>query len=286
MPPEAGVPAEVLTRSAPAPDLVIRYGNESDHVADLRLPQRRPGLSQHAPLVIFLHGGFWRAAYDRTHTGPATSALAKAGYAVCVPEFRRVGQPGGGWTGTFDDVAAAVDRLPDLIRQVAGPGVIAGGSAVLAGHSAGGHLALWAASRHRLPAESGWRTGSRSRGVLALAAVSDLADCHRRGLGDNAATALLGGGPDVYPGRYRAADPAGLLPLECPVRLVHGDRDDRVPCDMSRDYATRAQATGDDTTLTELPAFGHFDVIDPQSPAWPQVLAALVSLAVPDGGHA
>jgi len=108
--------------------------------------------------VVFLHGGFWRSTHDRAHTGPMGTALAAAGYAVCVPEFRRTGQPGGGWPGTFDDVATAVDRVPALVREAAGTGVIADGPVLLAGHSAGGHLALWAASRHLLDASSPWHT--------------------------------------------------------------------------------------------------------------------------------
>ena len=136
-------PDDVLTRPAPPPDLVIRYGTGAEHVADVRLPKRRTGAAvRPAPLVLFLHGGFWRVAYDRSHTGPMAAALAAAGYAVCVPEFRRTGQPGGGWPGTFDDVAAAVDRSPALVREAAAPGVIADGPALLSGHSAGGHLAL------------------------------------------------------------------------------------------------------------------------------------------------
>src|SRR5215472_4779160 len=110
--------SNILTRPARPPDQVLKYGPRHDQLADLRLPDRsekaekfssdRPG----RPLVIFLHGGFWRAAYDRAHTGPLAEALAAEGFAVCAPEFRRTGGPGGGWPGTFDDVAAAVDALP------------------------------------------------------------------------------------------------------------------------------------------------------------------------------
>ena len=219
-------PDDVLTRPAPPPDHVVRYGTGPEHVADVRLPGAP---SRPAPLVIFLHGGFWRAAYDRSHTGPMATALAAAGYAVCVPEFRRTGQPDGGWPGTFDDVAAAVDRFARTGQGAAGPGVIADEPALLAGHSAGGHLALWAAGRHLLGPDSGWRTDTRARGVVVLAGVSGLADCYDQGLGDGAAAALMGGGPARFPQRYRAADPAGLLPLGCPVRLVHGSLDDVVP---------------------------------------------------------
>jgi acetyl esterase/lipase len=271
--------SDVLSRPAPPPDLVLTYGPGPEHVADVRLPPRAVGLPP-AQLVIFLHGGFWRAAYDRTHTGPLATALAAEGFAVCVPEFRRTGQRGGGWPGTFDDVATAVDVLPALVREAAGRDMISDRPALLGGHSAGGHLALWAASRHRLPPEASWRTPpGQARGVVALAAVSDLAACHALGLGQGAARALLGGGPGRHPGRYRLADPMQLLPVGCRVRLVHGSADDRVPCGMSRDYLAQARAAGDDAALDELPGAGHFDVIDPLSPWWPRVQAAFAGLA-------
>jgi acetyl esterase/lipase len=233
-------------------------------------------------LVLFLHGGFWRAAYDRTHTGPLASALASAGFAVCVPEFRRTGQRGGGWPGTFDDVASAVDTLPALVREAAGAHRISVGPVLLGGHSAGGHLALWAASRHRLPPDASWHLPEgQVRGVVALAAVSDMAACHALRLGQGAARALLGGGPGRHPDRYRLADPMQLLPVGCPVRLVHGSADDRVPCGMSRDYLAQAHAAGDDAELDELPGAGHFEVIDPLSAWWTRVQTAFTALASP-----
>ena len=273
-------PDDVLTRAAPPPDLLVRYGSGPEDVADVRLPRGRPGgTAPPAPLVIFLHGGFWRVKYDRAHTGPLATALAAAGYALCVPEFRRTGQPGGGWPGTFDDVAAAVDRSPALVREATGPGVIADGPPLLAGHSAGGHLALWAAGRHRLRPDSGWRSTLRVGGVVVLAGVSGLADCYDQGLGDGAAAALMGGGPGEFPQRYRHADPAVMLPLGCPVRLVHGSLDDVVPTAMSRDYAAIGRAAGDDTTVTEVPGASHVDLIDPLSPAWREVMAAFTALS-------
>jgi pimeloyl-ACP methyl ester carboxylesterase len=300
------VTSDVLSRPAPPPDLVIRYGDLPEHVADVRLPPppaggapavRSPGSAapavrspggaagagpRPAPLVVFLHGGFWRVAFDRAHTGPLASALAAAGFAVCVPEFRRTGQRGGGWPGTFWDVATAVDMLPALVREAAGAQLVSDEPALLAGHSAGGHLALWAASRHLLPAGLGWPVPSgQVRGVVALAAVSDMLACHALRLGQGAARALLGGGPGRHPDRYRLADPTQLLPAGCPVRLVHGSADDRVPCGMSRAYAARARAAGDDTELDELTGAGHFDVIDPLSPWWPRVAAAFTGLAPP-----
>ena len=280
-------PAEILTRPALPPDGTIRYGPGPDNIADVRLPSgggpRGASAGSGQPLVVVLHGGFWRAAFDRKHVGPMAAALAAEGYLVCVPEFRRVGQAGGGWPGTFDDVAAAVDRLPLLVAAIA-LGACDPGRLLLLGHSAGAHLALWAAGRHLLPRDVPWRAdaGSRPRiaGVAALAPVSDLVACHRQRLGGGAAADLLGGGPEQHPQRYAVADPARLIPLGVSVRIVHGITDDRVPCEMSRSYAARAHSAGDDAFLEELPGCGHFEVIDPRSAAWPTVLAAIHALAV------
>ena len=149
-------PSDILTRAARPPDQVLRYGPRHEQFADLRLPvwsdetESSPGSAAEWrpewPVVIFLHGGFWRAAYDRTHAGPLAEALAAAGFAVCTPEYRRTGQPGGGWPGTFDDVAAAVDALPGLVAAAAG-GRADLGRVVLAGHSAGGLVVLEAARK-------------------------------------------------------------------------------------------------------------------------------------------
>ena len=298
-------PREVLTRPAPPPDHLLRYGPGPDQVADLRLP---PSLGMDAAgrapvLILLLHGGFWRAAYDRTHLGPLASALAAESFAVCTPEFRRTGQPGGGWPGTFDDVALAVDRLPGLVSAVL-PEDTAVGGVVLAGHSAGGHLALWSAGRHRLGPDSPWHLdpgafgasgafgaggsfgangglGAGVAGVVGLAPISDLAACYRAGLDHDAAGDLLGGGPAEQPARYAATDPAQLIPLGVPVRIVHGTADDRVPFTMSQSFAAQDRAAGDRVQLDVLAGGGHFDVIDPLSAAWPMVLAAFRTVAVP-----
>jgi acetyl esterase/lipase len=272
-------PADLLARTSSGPDLELRYGPGPDQVADLRLPAAHQQPAGGAPLVIFLHGGFWRAAYDRRHTGPLAAALASAGFAVCTPEYRRTGQPAGGWPGTFDDVAAAVDVLPEAAVQ-AGGAAIDGSCVVLAGHSAGGQLALWAASRARLPAGSAWFAAQqRAHAVVSLAGVCDLAECFRLDLGDGAAVELLGGSPAQFPERYAATDPMALLPAGVPVRLVHGVADDRVPSQLSRSYAQRARAAGDDASCDLVAGCGHFELIDPSSAAWPSVLAAFRSAA-------
>ncbi|MDR2983503.1 MAG: alpha/beta hydrolase, partial [Nocardiopsaceae bacterium] len=154
---------DVLSRAARPPDLVLRYGDDPDQVADVHIPPVVAEVAEdtgaRALFTIFLHGGFWRAEYGREHIRPLAEALANAGIVVCAPEYRRTGQPGGGWPGTFDDVAAAVDRLPGLVAEATGGRVTSNPSGVvLAGHSAGGHLALWAASRHHLAPGSRWHT--------------------------------------------------------------------------------------------------------------------------------
>src|SRR5215831_5769816 len=266
-------PADVLTRPGRPPDLVLHYGDEPDHVADLHLPPAdspdADGSGGQVLLTLFLHGGFWRAEYGREHTRPLAGALAEAGFAVCAPEYRRTGQPGGGWPGTFDDVAAAADRLPTLVAEATGGLVVADRAQVLlAGHSAGGHLALWAASRHQLPPESRWRADeTRWRGVVALAAVSDLVGSHRKQLGNGAAAELMGGGPILFGDEdpNQEADPSQLLPAAAPVWLVHGMADDRVPYLMTLDYARWARAMGvraADATCVLLPGAGHFAPID------------------------
>lgn len=276
---------DVLTRAARKPDLVLRYGDDAYQVADVHLPPSTlanpGGTSRQAPFALFLHGGFWRAEYGREHTAPLAEALAAAGIVVCAPEYRRTGQEGGGWPGTFDDVAMAVDRLPAVVAEATG-GLVDPERVVLAGHSAGGHLALWAAGRHLLPAGSSWAgagpgEGSAVCGVVALAPVTDLLACHRWELGGQAAEELMGGGPEQFHDRYLEADPIQLVPAGVPVRLVHGMADDRVPWLMSMDYARATEAAGagaSAATCVLLPGAGHFDVIDPLSEVWDEVVDA------------
>jgi acetyl esterase/lipase len=259
--------ADVLSRPARPPDLTLTYGRP-DLLADLFLPPAGHGPAA-APLIVFVHGGFWRSAYDRKHAGPLAEALAAAGFAVCVPEYRRVGQDGGGWPGTFDDIRAAAERLPGLAAGAVA-GRIGDASPVLAGHSAGGHLALWVAGQ---PAAAGVMA------VVSLAGVCDLAACYRDGLGQGAAAALMGGGPDQFPERYQHADPRAALPVAAGVVLIHGQRDDRVPWRQSADYAAAASAAGAEPRCVLLPEADHFDLIDPLSAAWPAVLAGFRTAA-------
>lgn len=278
---------EVLTRPAAAPDHTAAYGTDADQIVDLWAPRRGgggvggggDGVSAAAPLVVMIHGGFWRAAYDRVHARPMANALADAGYAVAVPEYRRVGSSGGGgWPGTFDDIAAALDAVGGLAARVgADPR-----RTVWIGHSAGGHLALWAAARHRLPAGSPWHLPAPgAAGVVSLAGCTSLWLGAEWGEGGGAVPNLLGGTPDQVPDRYAAADPAALLPLGIPVTLLHGTADEQVRVEMSRQYAKAAGDAGDVVTYVELPGTDHYELIDPLSAAWPRVLEA-VAAAMPE----
>jgi pimeloyl-ACP methyl ester carboxylesterase len=132
-----------------------------------------------------------------------------------------------------------------------------------------------------IPPSSPWHAAQpRVAGVVALAAVCDLIASYSLGLGRGAVVPLLGGSPDEHPERYRIADPARLLPLSCPVRLVHGTADDEVPYSLSAGFLARGRAAGDDVSLTELPGAGHYDVIDPLSRVWPQVVTAFTTLVL------
>jgi len=255
----------VLSRSAPGPDGTVAYGDHRDQVIDVHLLRGDEGP---APVVIFLHGGFWRPGYDRVHARPLAQGLVEAGHLVLLPEYRRAG-----WPVLFDDVAAGVDRALTLVPEYGGDPA----RVVLMGHSAGGHLVLWSAARHRLPADSPWHRPSPDVRVVALAACSDLELCAEWALDVDAAATLMGGGPGKVPERYALADPAALLPLGTPVTLVHGTADDRVPVQMSREYAARAIGSADPIALVELPGVDHFALIDPLSTAWPAVLGAVTT---------
>ncbi|MEV1107247.1 alpha/beta fold hydrolase [Micromonospora sp. NPDC049751] len=257
-------PRAVLTRPAPAPDRTVAYGDHPDQVADLRRPA---GSGPARPLVVVVHGGFWRAEYDRRHTGPLAAALAADGYPVAQLEYRRTGQPGGGWPGTLTDALAGIAALPALVAPAL-PGRVSGAPPILIGHSAGGHLALYAAAT--APSTVG--------GVLALAPVADLAEAYRLDLDSGAVAALLGGGPGDAPDRYAAADPRSLVPMPTRTVVMHGSLDEQVPVSMSRDFVVAARTVGSDISLVELPECEHFGLIDPESSAWPRVLDALQSL--------
>jgi acetyl esterase/lipase len=233
----------ILTRSAPPPDAVLTYGPGPDDVADLRSGGVTAG---GRPVVVLVHGGFWRPDFDRMHLQPMAAGLAAAGWSTLLPEYRRrPGRP----DETVADVQAAV-RTAHALPEAADCGV------VLVGHSAGGHLVLQAAAA----------LGNQVTGVVALAPVADLVLAQDLALDCDAVRAFLGGDARDRPD----LDPARLPAPPARIAVVHGRDDGIVPPAVSESYC-RHQPTAE---LIEVDG-GHYALIDPRSAAWPAVLGAL-----------
>jgi acetyl esterase/lipase len=235
----------------------IAYGRDPLQFGELYAPE---GKGPHA-VAIVIHGGYWRARYDLRHIGHFCAALAKSGIAAWSLEYRRLGNAGGGFPGTLDDVRAGAAHLEEI--------AIAKGldmkRVTATGHSAGGQLVLWLAKQKAAPL----------RGVVPLAPVADLKRAYELRLSDNVVAEFLGGSPEAVPDRYRAASPIEMVPMGVAQRVIHGDRDDTVPIEISRAYVAAAQKRGDDCTLTVPEGAGHFELIDPRAAAWKQVRGAI-----------
>lgn len=304
------------------PDATAAYGDHPDQVIDFYGPRGTEPSSPGAPLVVVLHGGAWRAPYDRRHVTPFADFLARRGFAVANVEYRRGGPapagggaesagggaapagggaasaeggaaPAGGgaasagggagpvagrWPDTFDDIAAALDALPELARGALPQGDLR--RTVLTGHSAGGHLALWAAARHVLPADSPWRTDRPAalRGVVALAPIADFEVARKLAVCGDAVLQLLGG-QDEFTARRPYADPALLLPTGIATTLVQGRADVDVPQAVAEAYAEAAAKAGEVVGLTLLEDVGHFPLIDPSADACAVVAEEIAQLA-------
>ncbi|MGW6583044.1 alpha/beta hydrolase [Streptomyces globisporus] len=281
---DAAESASAFAHPAVAPDATAAYGDHPDQVVDFYAP--RDGRTA-APLVVLLHGGAWRAPYDRAHVSPLADFLARRGFAVANVEYRRGGEgqraPGadpvaGRWPETFDDVAAALDAMPVLAaRALPGADVR---RIVVTGHSAGGHLALWAAARHVLPEGSSWRLPAPPplRGVVALAPIADFAAAVRLGVCGGAVTQLLGGEAGDED-RAAHADPGVLLPTGIATAIVQGVDDIVVPQAVSEAYVDAAALAGETVGLTLLGGVGHFPLIDPAADACAVVAEEITQLA-------
>jgi acetyl esterase/lipase len=247
--------AEVLfDLPPPAADARLAYGPEPKQFGDLRLP----GVDRRWPLAVVVHGGAWKATYNLIHTGHLCIALGKAGIATWNVEYRSCGDVDGPWPGAGVDVAAAVTFVDELVeRYPLDPERV-----VLVGHSAGGHLALWAAKRAQLP-------------VVALAGVSDLRESAERIGPDGPVATFMGGMPDEVPDRYAEASPRERLPLGVRQILVHGTKDPEVPYAMSERYV---EAAGGEAELVTLEGAAHFEPIDPKAREWPRIVEAVCSL--------
>jgi acetyl esterase/lipase len=261
--------------SLPA-DQRVAYGSEPSQYGELRIPM---GSGPH-PVAVLIHGGCFKAEYATLRDlAPMGDALKAAGIASWNIEYRRVGEAGGGWPGTYLDVARAVDHL----RVLAGRYALDLDRVVVVGHSAGGHLAMWVASRGRVPAGSDIHAADplRVRGVLDLAGPLDLtaniagyeALCR-----DTVITDLLGGTPAVVPERYAHASPLKLLPLGVPQVLLIGEHEEFVPRALAEAYLLAAAQAGDEVRLIVIPGVGHFEIASPRATTWPRVESVIRSL--------
>ncbi|MEU5089175.1 alpha/beta hydrolase [Streptomyces sp. NPDC021356] len=286
----------VLSHPAVDPDATAAYGDHPDQVIDFYAPRGAPADPGPVPLVVVLHGGAWRAPYDRRHITPFAGFLAGRGFAVANVEYRRGassasspssvadgGQEGvapvaGRWPETFDDVAAALDALPALVREALPRADVR--RMVLTGHSAGGQLALWAAARHVLPADAPWRTDRPAllRGVVALAPIADFEVAGKLNVCGQAALQLLGG-PAEFEARRVYADPSLLLPTGIATTVVQGRADVDVPYAVAESYTEAAAKAGEVVGLTLLEEVGHFPLIDPAADACAVVAEEIAQLA-------
>jgi acetyl esterase/lipase len=250
----------------------IAYGPARSNFAELRMPS---GPGPH-PVVVLLHGGYYQVTYGADYFVPLAEALTTAGFATWNVEYRRLGEDGAGYPGTFQDVAAATDLLARLA-----PGKNLDLTRVTAlGHSAGGQLALWLASSSRLRLAPSDAPVHIAR-VVALAPVTDL-----RGIAEakkGMIREIIGGTPSERSERYAELSPLDLVPLGVPQVVIHGTDDWLLPFASSERYVAAARAAGDDVTLVPMRGMGHLAVADPSSAVWPSLLAAVRGDAQPAG---
>ena len=262
---------DLLDRTPPKADHRIAYGVLPLQFGDLWMPAVAVG--KRCPVLVFVHGGWWQAQYDLSYAGFLCQAMKALGVAVWSVEYRRVGDDGGGWPGTMQDVAAGLDHVAELAKAYP----LDVERVVAAGHSAGGHLVFWLAGRHHV-AEGSPLAQPKPRvalqGVVALAGAVDLrlvielGGLFRFSEGKPAVISLMGGTPAEVPERYRAADPGELLPLGVAQVLVQGTEDSQIPPELPQRWAAEARKQGDAVEVSILAGASHFDIVDPESAAW------------------
>ena len=261
---------DILTLPPPRADARIAYGSDPNQFLDLRLPSSKQESKPPYPLVINIHGGFWRAKYNLDHAGHLCAALTTRGVATANLEYRRVGNDGGAWPGTFSDIRSAYHFLV----QNAQAHHLDSRRIVVMGHSAGGQLALCLAAHE-----------SSITRVISLGGVVDLQRTYELHLSNDAVVEFLRGTPTEVPDHYREANPMELSIPQARQWLIHGSADDTVPPAFSRDYvAAKQKRPGkekEDVHLLEIPGAGHTDLIDPRTQPWKQIEETVVQFSNP-----
>jgi acetyl esterase/lipase len=274
--PKLMTPADLQALPMLPPDQRLAYGDDANHIGELRLPS---GRGPH-PVVVLIHGGCWKAEYATLRDlAPMGDALKAEGIASWNIEYRRLRQPGSGWPGTYLDVGRAIDHL----RQVASTHRFDLTRVVVLGHSAGGHLAMWAGTRQRIPPSSALHVANplSARGVVNLAGTIDMgeniahmeAECK-----DTVVSSMLGGSPSSVPERYREVSANRMVPLGLQQVLIWGEHEQFVPLSLARSHVDAATQAGDRARVIVVPAMGHFELASPRSSAWPTVLGAIRAL--------
>lgn len=266
------LPTVRLAQAEPAPTVAeLRYGDDALRRGELRLP---PGPGPF-PVAVVIHGGCWLAKMDSLKgTSALADALTQRGLATWNVEYRRLGNPGGGWPGTFEDVAAAVDHL----RVLAANHPLDLSRVMVVGHSAGAHLALWAASRPRLAPPWGGANVLRPAGVVAIDGPGELAPfigMDEQICGQPVVVPLLGGTPQQRPDEYRVATPRRQLPLGMAQFFVVAELGD-----LMQAYIADARAAGDRVEVLSPAGAGHFDVITPSGPHGAKVVDFIATRAM------
>ena len=267
-------PADIGKLPMPPADYTHPYGQDANQIGELRLPV---GSGPH-PVIVLVHGGCWMPRAAR-YLAAMGDELKKDGIASWNIGYRRIGERGGGWPGTYLDVGRAIDHLRDL----AAPYKLDLNRVVVLGHSAGGHLAMWAGTRRRIDATSPLFIPRPLpiRGVINLAGTIDMtaniARMEERCRGP-VVTDLMGGPPSAVPDRYKQVSANATLPLGVAQVLIWGEHEDFVPQSLAEQYVSAATGAGDRARLLVVPAAGHFETASPFTPAWPVVREAIRSL--------
>jgi acetyl esterase/lipase len=266
----------ILFRESPNADFRESYGEDPYQFVELFIPRKKGP----CPIIFFIHGGFWKSAYDVAHARHICKALTeKLGVATVNIEYRRIGSTGGGWPFTFQDVGAAADFLPTISEKFN----LDLSRAVSMGHSAGGHLAFWVAMRAKIQDKSSplfSKDPFKFKTTISLAGVVNLKRAYELKLGGGIVKELIGGDTEKFSKRYNEASPFELMPCGVPMVLIHGVEDEVVPFSLSKEFAEKASSLHENMRLVGLKRTGHFELIDPKSKQFSIVRSELARIIV------